>query len=364
MLEIERILDNKPIRPPPISTLALRWQSACPPGSISAGNPGAAESPKEDELSIGEEQKDSSKLGFCEIQWQHGILDNNKFFSSSNNKQILLTSSSSKHRLANEKTSSKDNIRYIKVSTSSNDLHAICGGGAVSPPNTNRLDSNSNLDTIIENCGSNGRHIDRIKSIDSATETKIRRNSSLMNFKSLDISLKSIYSTIKGGKSEKKIAEPAVVSATANDSVNTSTASVRKVPPFLKIEPVTDSDSQQLLTYPQSPGGSQHRRSLDTNSSTFLSTAQYQDFSQSRVSSPFLCVSAQNIRRSSTSDIIGNNKNRGGSRSAQESRRPSTSDILRKARERKGSEGRLGRSISQGGLARGGIRNRRTSMAY
>lgn len=244
-----------------------------------------------------------------------------------------------------------------------------------------RLDSNSNntnnLDTINEQQQQHSqqlqqlqstRQLDRNKSIDSIkasengkTSDKIRRNSSLMNFKSLDISLKSIYSTIKGNKGDKEKSKSDVTQVANNESVNTSTASIRK-PPFLKIDTVDVDESQTLLIYPQSPGGSQHRRSFDTNSGAFLSTQQYNDFATSRVSSPFLCVSTQNIRRSSTSDIIG--KNRGGTHSAQESRRPSTSDLLRRARERKGSEGRLGRSISQGGINRGGMRNRRTSMAY
>uniref|UniRef100_A0A182JCQ7 NADP-dependent oxidoreductase domain-containing protein n=1 Tax=Anopheles atroparvus TaxID=41427 RepID=A0A182JCQ7_ANOAO len=57
MLEIERILENKPVRPPPISTLALR----------ESGVPCGAESPKEEDISMGEEQKESQKNSFCEI---------------------------------------------------------------------------------------------------------------------------------------------------------------------------------------------------------------------------------------------------------------------------------------------------------
>lgn len=236
-----------------------------------------------------------------------------------------------------------------------------------------------NLDTIKEQQQQqpSARQLDRNKSIDSIkpqvptengkTSDKIRRNSSLMNFKSLDISLKSIYASLKGvNKGDKeKTSKSDVTTITANDSINTSTASIRKAP-FLKIDTVDQDESQTLLIYPQSPGGStHHRRSFDTNSSAFLSTHQYTEFSQSRASSPYLCVSAQNIRRSSTSDIIGNKRGGSGSHSAAESRRPSTSDLLRRARERKGSEGRLGRSISHGCVNRGGgMRNRRTSMAY
>lgn len=379
MLEIERILDNKPIRPPMISTLALRWQSACPPGGglgSSIGGPGG-ETPKDEDVSIGEEQKDSGKLSFCEIQWQQGILDNNKFFNKSSNKRLDKSSTSS----------SKDNIKYIRVSTSNNDLKSSLSASQQIPIYNTRLDSNSNnnfttnnLDTINEQqqqqLQPSARQLDRNKSIDSIkpqvptengkTSDKIRRNSSLMNFKSLDISLKSIYASLKGNKGDKeKTSKNDLTTITTNDSISTSTASIRK-PPFLKIDTVDQDESQTLLIYPQSPGGSaHHRRSFDTNSSAFLSTHQYTEFSQSRASSPYLCVSAQNIRRSSTSDIIGNKRGGSGSHSAAESRRPSTSDLLRRARERKGSEGRLGRSISHGCVNRGGgMRNRRTSMAY
>lgn len=287
-------------------------------------------------------------------------------------------------------STSKDNIKYMKVSTSSTDLVSSPASTQVST-NYTRLDSNlnatdnninNNLDTISEQ---STRQLDRNKSIDSIDaslqqqqqhsyqtnnneKTKIRRNSSLMNFKSLDINLKSIYTSLTGGKGDKdkdkdKDKEKEKEKNNQTDSVSTSTASIRKAP-YLKIDTVDQEETETLLIYPQSPGGSHHRRSFDTNSSTFLSTHQYHDMTASHASSAFLCVSTQNIRRSSTSDIIGNKHHRGGSHSAHESRRPSTSDLLRKARERKGSEGRLGRSVSQGGLARGAMRNRRISMVY
>lgn len=195
---------------------------------------------------------------------------------------------------------------------------------------------------------------------------KIRRNSSLISFKSLDISLKSIYSSLKGhkGNAEKNRTE----------SAQSQKATCILRAPYLKVETVENDESQKLLlTYAQSPGGSQHRRSFDTTSSQYLSTqTNYQELSQSpHGSSPYLSVSTGNIRRSSTSDILGSSNN---SRKASvqqlscgsilETRKPSTSDLLRKARERKGSEGKIGRSISQGGIARGAMRNRRLSMAY
>lgn len=74
MADIERILENKPTRPPMVSTLALRWQSMCPPGSISGGQGGTsnADSPKDvDEVSNTDtDTRENQKLPFCEIQWQ------------------------------------------------------------------------------------------------------------------------------------------------------------------------------------------------------------------------------------------------------------------------------------------------------
>lgn len=244
-----------------------------------------------------------------------------------------------------------------------------------------RLDSNPTITNKNDNKSTkdnkNARQLDRNKSIDtmivSASEqeenaknskVKIRRNSSLISFKSLDMSLKSIYSSFKGHKNS--------VDKCRSDSTQKTSCILRA--PYLKVETVENDESQKLLlTYAQSPGGSQHRRSFDTTSSQYLSTqTNYQEVTQSpHGSSTFLSVSTGNIRRSSTSDILGSSSSsRKGSvqqsscGSVLESRKPSTSDVLRKARERKGSEGKIGRSMSQGGIARGGMRNRRTSMAY
>ncbi|XP_055626990.1 uncharacterized protein LOC129769010 [Toxorhynchites rutilus septentrionalis] len=199
-----------------------------------------------------------------------------------------------------------------------------------------------------------------------AGKIKIRRNSSLISFKSLDMSLKSIYSSIKTHKS--------TIDKSRKESTSTQKTSCILRAPYLKVETVENDESQKLLlTYAQSPGGSQHRRSFDTTSSQYLSTqTNYQELSQSpNSSSPYLSVSTGNIRRSSTSDILADSNSskksyvkQSSCGSVLESRKPSTSDMLRKARERKGSEGKIGRSISHCGISRGGMRNRRTSMAY
>lgn len=276
----------------------------------------------------------------------------------------------------NPKASSrKDTVKYAKVSESTSNLE-------ISLLSNTRLDSNStntktNNNTTKDN--KSARQLDRNKSIDTMitsanvksenskqSKVKIRRNSSLISFKSLDISLKSIYSSLKGQKNN--------VDKTRNESASSQKATCILRAPYLKVETVENDESQKLLlTYAQSPGGSQHRRSFDTTSSQYLSTqTNYQELTQSpHGSSVYLSVSTGNIRRSSTSDILGShNSSRKSSvqqsscGSVLESRKPSTSDMLRKARERKGSEGKIGRSISQGGIARGGLRSRRISMAY
>ncbi|CAD7087411.1 unnamed protein product [Hermetia illucens] len=146
--------------------------------------------------------------------------------------------------------------------------------------------------------------------------------------------------------------------ATSTTGGSTST---RKLP-YLRVETVDTDESQNplLVTYPQSPY--QQRGSFDKSTSQLLNISHY-DMSRSQASSPFLSPGSGNIRRSSTSDIVC--KKSSGT-SSTDSRRPSTSDLLRRARERKDSDGgRLGRSISQGGLPRGGCRGgRRTSMAF
>jgi hypothetical protein len=73
MAELDRILENKPVRPPMISTLALRWQSMCPPGgALSASDPGALKQ-VDDEVSLADETKDKN-VNFCSLQWRTSSL--------------------------------------------------------------------------------------------------------------------------------------------------------------------------------------------------------------------------------------------------------------------------------------------------
>lgn len=64
MAELERILDNKPVRPPMISTLAMRWQTVCPPGVLGGtGMSGDGMKEGNDEFDMKER-----KVPFCVLQ--------------------------------------------------------------------------------------------------------------------------------------------------------------------------------------------------------------------------------------------------------------------------------------------------------
>lgn len=208
------------------------------------------------------------------------------------------------------------------------------------------------------------------QAIDEAPENEqtnkqksIRRNSSLISFKSLDFSLKNIYSSMKGKHNNNKETASGSKPDTASSS-KTSLATTRT--PYLKVETVDKDSDENLIPFPQSPYSP--RNSIDNNAQYL--TAGQPDYSRSTNTSPspYLCINQPpNIRRSSTSDIIDKKPV-----PTAENRRPSTSDLLRRARERKGSESkgntfvsnRMGRSVSQGGLPRGGRAGRRTSMAF
>lgn len=266
-------------------------------------------------------------------------INNKNSFSST-----TITTTVSKHDLQQRS--------HLKSSTSNNNLNNTFNS------DNSRLDSSTiQIDSINNNNTSpaetvvnkDARNLDSSDDSQIQKKKSIKRNTSLINFKSLDFHIKSIYSGLRNKS------QPETPRST---TTNSSSSSTRK-PPYLKVEAVDKDESENLLlTYPQSPY--QHRGSFDKSCSQLLNITQY-EMSRSQASSPYLCPSPGNIRRSSTSDIMCKK-----SSSANDSRRPSTSDLLRKARERKGSEsGRLGRSVSQGGLPRGGYRGgRRTSMAY
>lgn len=176
----------------------------------------------------------------------------------------------------------------------------------------------------------------------------VKRNFSMISFKSLDFNLKSLCSSIKNkhGKDTNSAGScrsstlPLTLpqSATNKTSVTTTTK-----PPYLKVETV-DKDVEEehlLISFPQSPYS--HRGSFDKTHSQHL-TATHSDYSRSPINSLYLSINtSQNIRRSSTSDIIDKKPIPSSSATPTASRRPSTSDLLRRARERKGSETKGGK---------------------
>lgn len=382
MLEVERILENKPVRPAPVSTLALRWQSGGPGYSGSQGPPSVisgmglsgvvAESPKEENVSLaGDEQKESSKLSFCEIQWQKfnpGSLDSNK--SKNSGKK------SEKSSLTNTKEFIRD-YKSIPTSTSTN---------------FGKHEAN------LERGYSFGNEIDQKESptAEEKAKMKIKRNSSLISLKSINQNLKAMLKITRNDTSSSSDAEVGEATKLMKKPQNLPIA------PSLRIDDVEIDDTKMLLNYPQSPQRYPSSVSVTpavtpTTSST-SALLQYQEYvPRSASPSPYLSISIS-PRRSSTSDILkdktptgsvvdttskksstilNSNSNSGSgtalatdpnvlsTAASSKDRRPSTSEMLRKARERKGSEGKLGRSISSGGsLARTSNRNRRLSMAF
>lgn len=244
--------------------------------------------------------------------------------------------------LKNSASSSNLNFNNGKSSGLHDSLHV--------EKNERQLDCNKSIDSI-ENVGMN---------VDGAIgedKKPIKRNTSLISFKSLDFNLKTIYSSMKSKHGRDSNA------GSKNGTASSSKTSITTKPPYLRVETVDKDETENLLTFPQSPYA-QHRGSFDKSGYQYLSTQPDYSRSQTSSPSPFLSISTPpNIRRSSTSDIM--DKNQPVSNSQTDNRRPSTSDLLRRARERKGSEGaKMGRSISQGGMPRGGRAGRRTSIAF
>lgn len=180
------------------------------------------------------------------------------------------------------------------------------------------------------------------------SKKSVKRNFSMLSFKSLDFNLKSICSSMKGkhGKdtNSSESGKSTATVPTASSSKTSITTTTRA--PFLKVENVdNDADEEHLLiSFPQSPYS--HRGSFDKIQTQHLTTIP-SDYTRSQTSSPFLSITTPpNIRRSSTSDIIDKKPAMPSTNvTPSESRRPSTSSLLRKARERKGSETKGGRNF-------------------
>lgn len=249
-------------------------------------------------------------------------------------------------RISLKNSASSSNLNF----NITNNAGAMHGSANVSGKKERQLECNKSIDSI-ENAGMNadggGNGEEKSKSI--------KRNTSLISFKSLDFNLKTIYSSMKNKHGRDSN------TGSKSGTASSSKTSITK-PPYLRVETVDIDETENLLTFPQSPYA-QHRGSFDKSGYQYLNPQPDYSRSQTSSPSPFLSISTPpNIRRSSTSDIM--DKNHPSSQSQTDSRRPSTSDLLRRARERKGSEGaKMGRSISQGGMPRGRA-GRRTSMAF
>lgn len=319
------------------------------------------ESPKEESLA-GDDQKDSSKTNFCEIQWQKinsGPLDSNK--SKAQNKK------SEKSSLTNTKEFVRD---YKSIDTSSS-------------ANLNKFERGYSF----------GNEIDQKESPtnEEKAKMKIKRNSSMISLKSINQNLKAMLKITRNDTSSSSDAEVGEATKLVRKPLNPPMA------PSVRIDDVDIDDTKMLLNYPQSPqrypsSSASATPAVTPTTSSTSALLQYQEYvPRSASPTPYLSIDVS-PRRSSTSDILNkktptgsggeaskkSSQNLHGSGSGNvevdpnfltancsKERRPSTSELLRKARERKGSEGKLGRSVSNGGsLARSSNRNRRLSMAF
>ncbi|XP_065365919.1 putative mediator of RNA polymerase II transcription subunit 26 [Calliphora vicina] len=335
--------------------------------------------------------------------------------------------------------------RFSQNTTYSLDNTITASVGSVATAATHRLDSITTttlpntiqIDTLNNNFENDFNTTLTLRShatnnnngdVGEAPPAKIQKKRSLLNFKSFDFHIKSLYSGLRNGSSNQNKSHSQATNLMAADgstrevvakvltagiNANGSELNINelhqhihqpynRMPPYLKIESVDNEESENLLIdYPQSPYSSRRNSSNDDNRSSsqlihltgdgggehqnllLQPTPHRYEMSRSQASSPSpyylsphaFASSSQNMRRSSTSDIMSGSK-RSASSSTSNSRRPSTSDLLRKARERRGSETRMGRSVSHGGLPRGGsggggafrvgpgIGGRRTSMAF
>ena len=273
---------------------------------------------------------------------------------------------------------------------------------SISPSTTfNRIDSK------FDSMGSTIEVPERSSPTDEKSKSKIKRNSSLISLKSINQNLKAMLKIKSNDNHVVSDAETGIVI----DHVNKKKPQLNPTmtAPCLKIEHVDMDETRMLLhNYPQSPQRYPSTTSISATpavtpmSSSTTPLLQYQEYQpRSESTSPYLSIADTTpVRRSSTSDILSNSKDkpapspaepsskknsqllhsRSGSGSgsalavdpnllsiASKDRRPSTSELLRKNRERKGSEGnKIGRSISSGGglSSRSANRNRRLSMAY
>lgn len=249
------------------------------------------------------------------------------------NSAIKCDSSIAQH-VDSSKSISKNSLRLDITSKTSDALgtqqNTICGRAGV---------DEDKIELASPKCDTTSPPSNAATAAQSAKKS-VKRNFSIISFKSLDFNLKSICSSMKGkhGKDTNSSGSGKSTSVPTASSSKTSITTTTRAP-YLKVEAVDqDADEEHLLiSFPQSPYS--HRGSFDKTQSQHLTTIP-SDYSRSQTSSPFLSITTPpNIRRSSTSDIIDKKPSLpSASVTPNESRRPSTSSLLRRARERKGSD--------------------------
>lgn len=312
MLELERILDNKPVRPPMISTLMMRWQSAGPPnpelmpnsssGNFNSSGPVVAVAPNgnnAEEVSVGEADKEPTAEGkFCEIQWPESATSLNKLDSSP---------------ITKNQNQTKE-------------------GGV-----------------------------------------KEKRNCSLINFKSLDFSFKNLInrsssSSNKTNTNQSSDGSPKDHTISKQDNTK---ATGSWGTPYLRIDTIQDRDEQYQESRRSTATLGNNSRQSQTS---LLPTATPSPYLSIESSPNLRRSSTSDIIKpepGSTGSPAHNQSPQAAAAAAAnaESRRPSTSSLLRKARERKDIGGQMGRSISQlatptaGRAAARSAGQRRKSMA-
>lgn len=305
-MEVERILDNKPVRPPMISTLAMRWQSAaaCPSAIGSVVMP--------DDVSIAEEEKDAeAKQNFCELQWQWQV-DIVSLENQNMNKQ----------KKSNNASTQQDHHTIYEV---------IIAAGSDG--------------TVVKE----GTSSTAVKGGVGGSSNKMKRNTSSLSFKSLDFSIKNFI--MRKGHQDNYGAASSGGGAPKDTKVVE-----KKTMPYLKIDTVTDGDegeeffkksSQNSLLHPSPNKSSTNSPFLsidDDRSSSVIRRSSTSDIVDSPASG-----SNNNSRRPSTSSLLRKARERKGTESQQHIGRSISQGLTRPG---------------GGGGGQRGAAQRRLSMAY
>lgn len=318
MLEIERILDNKPVRPPMISTLAMRWQSQNPTNEGIRG----LESMKDDN-EVAQDEKEDAKQGFCEIQWQERTSDRRKF-TKKNIRRLDDTSSRSIDLIFSKIDEESEHCQYIPLSL---------------PHQLNSIDSNLS------------KNLRRISLIEASHASQLTRQ--------------NISNDVPVAPASTSIATNIIPSASTAESSRLDHKPVcenrRKFSNILSLKSL--SLSLRLLKSQKVKASTE---TLDKSDGNFQSIAEYNEEHQARSRSRSIFGNQKVYdRRSSMTDMSEKNKKDQKEEKTKrelkkqeknDPRRPSTNSLLKKAREKTTSENSIKRGV--------GMSNRRMSMAY